>query len=207
MKIKFLFKLLEEETEKLFDIKNDFSPVVNQKMEETESAFMSNDYSNLKISINKYNNQKKLQCSKVEAHFMKQEGKIKNENIKMQGKQLKSLSRKNNGKTSEKIDEKIIEKNLQKSILSFPKAKNSRKKIMEKIVEKPVGKIKYEKIVEKPDERIVEKIVKKPVDKIVEKHVEKIKYVEKIIEKHSKMLREKLKRKNKFLDNELSQIS
>ena len=128
MKIKFLFKLLEEETEKLFDIKNDFSPVVNQKMEETESAFMSNDYSNLKISINKYNNQKKLQCSKVEAHFMKQEGKIKNENIKMQGKQLKSLSRKNNGKTSEKIDEKIIEKIAEKPVV----------KIVEKFVEKHI---------------------------------------------------------------------
>ena len=78
-------------------------------MEETESVFISNDCSNLKISNNEYNNQKKLKCSKVEADFKKKEGTIKNlskenENIKIVGKIFEKA------KTSEKIDEKSIEK-------------------------------------------------------------------------------------------------
>ena len=47
----------------------------------------------------------------------------------------------------------------------------------------------------------------KTVEKIVEKHVEKINYVEKITEKPVQNAQGKVEKKNKFLDNELSQIS
>ena len=198
-----LNKILEEQTEKLFDIIYDFSPEINQKMQETESVFISNVCSNLKISNNEYNNQKKIQCSKVDAGFMKKEGPIKNqskenENIKIVEKIVEKpvekivekIVEKPVGKIVEKIIEKIIEKPVEKiveKIVEKPVEKIVEKpveKIVEKIVEKPVEKI-VEKIVEKPVEKIVEKIVEKPVEKIVEKIVEKPveKIVEKIVEK------------------------
>ena len=198
-------KLLGNEANKLYDVNYNYFPYIEKKMRETEYIFTKVVCNNLKISLNEYNSQKKIQAIKVDVDFMKK-GKEKEENIKNKDNEEKSDYLRNsisNSNNNIKIVEKIVEKPVEKIVEKI--VEKPIEKIVEKIVEKPVIKIvekPIEKIVEKPVEKIVEKIVEKPVVKIVEKIVEKPvevkvekqgeKIVEKIVEKPVEKIIEKI---------------
>ena len=154
-------KILGDQTDELYDLNNDFIPLINRKIKETESIFTNVICKNLNISINEYNNEKKSQGAKVDKNFTKEQ---KDKIFKSQVLKENNID---NMKGKEKINNnKIVEKPVEKKVFK------------EKIVN-PIVKTEDEKLNKTianlfgipvaQDVKIEEKPVIKPKEKVIEK--------------------------------------